>query len=290
MEEYLDLSGIMLGSMSGVLDAKVFPLLEDVSPVHLRVLEASCRVFSLAKGVELIREGDEPDGLYFVISGSFAITKMRKEKRLVVTTLAPGDVFGEYGLMRDKTRYAGVVAACDSKVAHVAYSAVRQVIEVNQPLRERLTELMNGRIISTFFRAHPVFSSLNDAQMQELRPLIALKSLKTGQRLIEHGQKIHAIYLIVSGEIAMEAESSDGEVMLVDIRRDGGFIGEISYCNKKANFGTATAICSSDVLVLDDAALTAIKQLHPNGHVALMTTIKTLAQQSASRIQAFISG
>ncbi|MDQ6950822.1 MAG: cyclic nucleotide-binding domain-containing protein [Mariprofundales bacterium] len=290
MEEYLDLSGLMLGSMSGVLDAKNFPLLEGVSPVHLRILEASCRVFNLAKGVELIREGDEPDGLYFVVSGNFAIIKKRKEKQMVITTICQGDVFGEYGLIRDKTRYAGVVAIDDAKVAHVAYSAVRQVVEVNQSLRERLTELMNSRIVTTFFRAHPTFGSLDEKQMAQFRPLIQLKALKTGAKLITHGEKLDRIYLIISGEVALEAEGADGSVMLVDIRRDGGFLGEISFCNKKANFGTATAICKTDVLELNDAALEMLKELNPNGHVALMTTIQTLAQQTASRIKTFISG
>ena len=289
MEEYLDLSGIMLGSMSGVLDPKRFPILNGLSPVHLRVLESSCRVFSLAKGVELIREGDEPDGLYFVIEGRFAITKTRKEKRKVVATLGAGEIFGEYGLMRDKTRYAGVLAASDAKVAHVAYSAVRQVIEVDKGLRERLTELMNSRIIDTFFRAHPVFCTLNEEQMERLRALIALKSLKTGEKLVRHGEKLDAIYLIVSGEMALEAEGADA-VMLVDIRRDGGFVGEIAFCNKKPHFGTATAICETDVLVLDERAMALLKEIHPNGHVAMVTAIQTLAKQTAARIKSFIAG
>ncbi len=290
MEEYLDLSGIMLGSMEGVLNARDFPILEGVSPVHLRVLESSCRVFSLVKGVELIREGDEPDGLYFVIEGDFAITKMRKEKRLLITTIGKGQVFGEYGLLHDKTRYAGVVATNDAKVAHVAYSAIRQVTEVNRELQQRLTELMNFRIVDTFFHAHPVFSSLSKEQRKTLQELISLKTVKTGERLIEHGQRIDAIYLVVSGEIALEAKDADGAVMLVDIRRDGAFVGDIAFCNGKPNFGTATAMCESDVLVLDQAAMAKIKEMHPSGHVALMTTIKTLAQQTANRIKGFIAG
>jgi len=290
MEEYLDLSGIMLGSMRGVLDDKTFPILEGISPVHLRILEASCRVFSLAKGVELIREGDEPDGIYFVIKGEFAITKMRKEKRLLIARINEGEVFGEYGLLRDKTRYAGVIAASDAKVAHVAYSAIRQVVEVNKELQQRLKRLMNIRIVNTFFHAHPVFSSLDDKHRNILQQLISLRSLKTGKRLIEHGERIDAIYLVVSGEIALEAEDGSGDVMLVDIRRDGSFVGDIAFCNKKPNFGTATAICESDLLVLDQTAMDKIKEIHPSGHVALMTAIKTVAQQTASRIKGFIAG
>jgi len=290
MEEYLDLSGIMLGSMSGILDEKSFPILKDISPVHLRILESSCRVFSLVKGVELIREGDEPDGIYFVIEGEFAITKMRREKRLLIAKIGQGEVFGEYGLLRDKTRYAGVIAACDSKVAHVAYSAIRQVVEVNNDLKKRLRLLMDKRIVSTFFHAHPVFNSLDTEQREMLQEMISLRSLKTGKRLIEHGEKLDAIYLVVSGEIALEAEDSSGEVMLVDIRRDGAFVGDIAYCNKKPNFGTATAICESDVLVLDQHVMDKIKAIHPSGHVALMTSIQTLAQQTAIRIKGFISG
>jgi len=290
MEEYLDLSGIMLGSMSGVLDEKMFPILESISPVHLRILESSCRVFSLVKGVELIREGDEPDGLYFVIEGEFAITKMRKDKRLLIAKIGQGEVFGEYGLLRDKTRYAGVIAASDAKVAHVAYSAIRQVVEVNKELQKRLTNLMDLRIVNTFFHAHPVFSSLNDQDRRGLQELISLRSLKTGKRLIEHGEKLDVIYLVVSGEIALEAEDSGGAVMLVDIRRDGSFVGDIAFCNKKPNFGTATAICESDLLVLDQAVLDKIKAIHPSGYTALMTAITTLAQQTANRIKGFIAG
>ncbi|MDQ6963954.1 MAG: cyclic nucleotide-binding domain-containing protein [Mariprofundales bacterium] len=290
VEEYLDLSGIMLGSLSGVLNEKSFPVLEGVSPVHLRILESSCRLFSLVKGVELIREGDEPDGIYFVVEGEFAITKMRKEKRVLIAKIGQGELFGEYGLLRDKTRYAGVIAASDAKVAHVAYSAIRQVVEVNKMLQDRLTQIMNSRIVNTFFHAHPIFSSLAERDRVMLQEMISLRSLKTGQRLINHGERIEAIYLVVSGEIALEAEDSGGDVMLVDIRRDGSFVGDIAFCNKRPNFGTATAICETDLLVLDRAVLEKIKELHPSGYTALMTTIKTLAQQTATRIKGFISG
>jgi len=290
MEEYLDLSGIMLGSMSGVLDGNTFPILEGISPVHLRILESSCRVFSLVKGVELIREGDEPDGIYFVIEGEFAITKMRKEKRLLIAKIGQGEVFGEYGLLRDKTRYAGVIAASDAKVAHVAYSAIRQVVEVNKELQQRLKNIMDIRIVNTFFHAHPVFSSLDDKARSLLQKMISLRSFKTGKRLIEHGEKLNAIYLVVSGEIALEAEDSGGDVMLVDIRRDGAFVGDIAFCNRKPNFGTATAICESDLLVLDQAVMDKIKEIHPSGYTALMTTIKAVAQQTANRIKGFIAG
>ena len=68
-------------------------------------------------GRAVVREGDEADRFYIVLSGLFAVTQEDLGPRRV---LQPGDYFGEVGLAMDVPRTAsvraltpGVVASCD---------------------------------------------------------------------------------------------------------------------------------------------------------------------------------
>ena len=68
-------------------------------------------------GRAVVREGDEADRFYIVLSGLFAVTQEDLGPRRV---LQPGDYFGEVGLAMDVPRTASVraltpavVASCD---------------------------------------------------------------------------------------------------------------------------------------------------------------------------------
>ena len=94
------------------------PLLASLSGEQLALLAKRMRRENVAPGQTLVRQGDEGDRFYVVLSGLLEVTQ---EGRGSVGLLRPGDYFGEVALAMHMPRTASVrvvtpatVASCDS--------------------------------------------------------------------------------------------------------------------------------------------------------------------------------
>jgi ATP-binding cassette subfamily B protein len=69
---------------------------------------------SIPAGTEVMREGEDGDRFYVVLSGMLAVTQEAQGKRRV---LKPGDYFGEVALAMNMPRTASICAMTPSVVA-----------------------------------------------------------------------------------------------------------------------------------------------------------------------------
>ncbi len=119
---------------------------EDSDESILRNAERALEWVSVPAGTELIRQGDEPDFLYFVISGRFRVFLGTGDERRAVADLGRGELAGEIGVLTGERRSADVVAMRDSEVVQLPQEAVlrmahhspRMLLRVNQVLARRL--------------------------------------------------------------------------------------------------------------------------------------------------------
>ena len=82
------------------------PLLADLTPEQRAMVAEKLNEREVDVGTVLAREGDYAYSLFFVVDGLAAAAH---ETRLL-TTLRPGDWFGEIGVLTHSTRSANVVA------------------------------------------------------------------------------------------------------------------------------------------------------------------------------------
>jgi len=82
-----------------------------LSDVAVGRLLAVSRPFAHEAGTALFREGDASDGLYIILSGQASVrTRMPGDDELSVTTLGPGELLGEMGLLDGARRSATATA------------------------------------------------------------------------------------------------------------------------------------------------------------------------------------
>ncbi len=92
-------------------------LLAELPGQQLRKLSERMRREQLAPGSTVVREGDDGERFYVVLSGILTVSQQARGERKV---LRPGDYFGEVALAMDVPRTASVramtpavVASCD---------------------------------------------------------------------------------------------------------------------------------------------------------------------------------
>ncbi len=83
----------------------------------------------VAQGTYLFREGDAPDAMYIIKSGSFAITKTKGNSEIVLAEIQAGAMVGEMALFDNKPRSANVKATKDAEVVALPYDSLKTQME-----------------------------------------------------------------------------------------------------------------------------------------------------------------
>ena len=273
-----------LSSHGRLLNSEQFPILKGMSPVMIGILNHASNLMHVSEGVELLHEGDTTNDLYFIVSGAVSITKHVGNGEKTLRKLGGGDVFGEFGTLRNKARFASVHTHELSLVIRVKASAVQQVLEVDAVFRERLIQLMNKRILLSFISTHPVFHELSDESAIELAETLRLRFVAQEDPIFMQGGLLHASGLIVSGEATVRM---DGDVqVLLEMRRSNEIIGA---AKDKAGLAVYSAIANSDteLLILDDAAMDLLRSHSTVVADHLQELITQRAEKTFARIAKF---
>jgi MFS family permease len=93
------------------------PLFAGSPQFALEGIAAASREVRAPAGTVVIREGDDPDDLYVLLTGAASVTT--EGAAAPINTLAPGDYFGEIGLVRRVPRTASVTTTEPSTLLRI---------------------------------------------------------------------------------------------------------------------------------------------------------------------------
>ena len=118
------------------------PLLAGLSERELRSMSRRFRELSVKAGDAVVTEGKGGAG-FFVIAGGAAEVQTGG---LVVTTLGPGDHFGEISLIDAGPRSATVVAASDLTLLGLSSWEFKPFVEEHPNVAWKLLQALVGRL------------------------------------------------------------------------------------------------------------------------------------------------
>jgi CRP-like cAMP-binding protein len=109
-------------------------LLENFTPVEVRLLSHFMEVFRAAEGIEVIHEGDGGDFMLILVEGRVEVRKQdRWNTQQLIAVVEPGRVLGEMSMIDGEPRFATCVAVQPTLVAVLDRESLARII-VEQPL------------------------------------------------------------------------------------------------------------------------------------------------------------
>ena len=101
---------------------------------------------AVAAGEHVFREGEFAMCAYIVESGHLDVFKNAFGGAVRVSSLGPGELFGEMALLGDSKRTATVTASEDSTLLVVKHSALTDKLEAADPVLRRLVKVLIRRL------------------------------------------------------------------------------------------------------------------------------------------------
>lgn len=153
-------------------------------PATLWVMSQSKKV---AKDTYLFREGDAPDAMYIIKSGSLAVTKTKGTSEVVLAEIKTGAMVGEMAIFDKKPRSANVKALKETEVIALPYDALDKQLEGLPVWIKAIMKTMNENLREANKKIKILESSNTDTErfpphtINKLLSIINLVGHKYGQ-------------------------------------------------------------------------------------------------------------
>ncbi len=163
--------GASVAEVHEILDR--LPLFSDISEGCLQVLTAACRIWRIQKGEILFFQGDTAEAAYVVHTGRISIALGSPDGReMIIDEMKPGEIFGEVGLLTQKTHSASAIAITNSQVLIIPREPFLEVLEGDPGFARRILEILAHRLHRSAMRELAL--AFMDAQSRLARHLLGM--------------------------------------------------------------------------------------------------------------------
>jgi CRP-like cAMP-binding protein len=124
----------------------VYNAISDLPAEEFGLIAGKLQRVRASAGEVIARQGAPADKFFVVLDGEIAVTRDEDGEAEPVTTLGPGDFFGEIAVLRDTPRSATLAASSDCELLAMERDAFRSIVaqslgtvaDFDRILRERL--------------------------------------------------------------------------------------------------------------------------------------------------------
>ncbi|HEY7142322.1 MAG TPA: SLC13 family permease [Methylomirabilota bacterium] len=132
------------------------PLFSHLGRLDLARLAGELEEMRFAPGQTIVRQGDRPDGLYVIKHGRAAVLAGSASPSVAgdgagkqaLTTLGPGEVFGEIALLTDSPRSATVVAETELTVWRLSRPRFEALLDHERSIARSIERALSQRLVA----------------------------------------------------------------------------------------------------------------------------------------------
>lgn len=146
--------------------------------------------------------------------------------------------------------------------------------DVNDRLAQLYTEKYQEAKPRHPFPQIPLFSELQDQEIQSLVSQVRVKTFQNEETICQEGEAGHSLMVISRGEVAIYKQISERQEMRVRSLKEGDFFGEFGFFTDQKRHATVRALMESEVLEISREGLNEIISAHPRIHEVLYDLYK----------------
>jgi cAMP-dependent protein kinase regulator len=125
------------------------PVFQVLTPIEKQKLATLLSTRKVQPGEVVTAQDTEGDEMFFIRSGSLAVTYEREQKKILIGELKAGDYFGEVALLTGKPRTASVTAKTPVELFRLTRKDAAQVLRDNREVLQLLKVRMDERAKDT---------------------------------------------------------------------------------------------------------------------------------------------
>jgi ferredoxin-NADP reductase/CRP-like cAMP-binding protein len=255
------------------------PLFAEASDAEVAVLALSCRVESVAAGTVVIREGDEADDLYLLLSGellSYTYDDLGREIALERISGVDQPV-GEQAFLNGARRSSSVKAVTESRVVRMPGGAFRKLLARDEALGRHLREIGAKQIRKKVSQQMALLRRL--AAGPDGSPGWREETFPDGAVVCQQGELGRELYVIVSGSARVFRTEPGGRIVQLARLQSGQSFGELSLIEGGPRMATVAADGELAVLTIagDDFRNAYEADAQVRSHAAALRSIYSYA-------------
>lgn len=250
------------------MEDATFDLFSHSSTELVEALKGLATAVQFDEQTILIREGELSGAIYILTAGSAQVETLNASgEHLVLGQGERGAMFGEMSWIERRPAVATVRAAAGSSMLQVSTSALDQFCQRSPTLAAELFRLIgtklsmqiqeqnawihrfNASLQESLRKVFVLFAALNEQDVDWLRQIGRLQRLADGARLIDAGDPVPALYLVLAGEARIMVHSNNN-LQEVGTSRRGEMLGEMSLLNPNLSVASATVISNGGLELL----------------------------------------
>jgi cAMP-dependent protein kinase regulator len=135
--------------------------------------------------------------------------------------------------------------------------------EVNDRLAQLYTEKFQEATPVHPFSKIPLFSELNEQELQSLVSRVQAKTFQKGEIICQEGAAGDSLMVISRGEVAIYKQISERQEMRVRSLKEGDFFGEFGFFTDQKRHATVKAAAECEILEISRDELNQIIEAHP---------------------------
>jgi cAMP-dependent protein kinase regulator len=146
--------------------------------------------------------------------------------------------------------------------------------DVNQRLAQLYAEKTREMKPLRPFPHIPLFSELNEQELQSLLSHIQSQTFPEGSLVCREGEGGDSLFVISRGEVSITKQMPEGREVRVRNLRDGDFFGEFGFFIDQKRHATVRAIAECEILEISRNALNKMIEIHPRLNEVLQNFFK----------------
>jgi len=162
-----------------------------------------------------------------------------------------------------------------------AISVNKIILRINPSLKDvndRLVQLYTEKVreakpISPFPRI-PLFSELQDQELQSMVPQVSVRTFQKGETICQDGDPGDSLMVISRGEVGIFKQAPKGKEAMIRSLKEGDFFGEFGYFTDHKRHATVRALTEPEVLEISREGLHEVIRAHPRIHDVLYDLYK----------------